>query len=254
MDLGRAYEAVIRVNSQSGKGGVGHTMASAHSFELPRALLLDFAPVVQAITDASGDELSPVDMKDVFVNRYFDSEAPLKLLTFSHTIGTTDAIKLEGEYCGAAVSLQGRGNGPIDALVDAIRGGIESDVAIVSYHEHSMGRSASATAAAYIEGDIVGNRVWGVATEKSTTVAAVKAVVVAFTRRLPPSRRNPRPRAKPRRDFLDALRAGGRESTQTEGSCPAERTMLQEAGSRFVYGPRHDGRAVGMGSWRSHES
>jgi 2-isopropylmalate synthase len=200
MDLGRAYEAVIRVNSQSGKGGVGHTMASAHSFELPRALLLDFAPIVQAITDASGDELSPADMKDVFVERYFDSEAPLKLITFTHAVGTPDTVKLEVEYRGAAVSLQGQGNGPIDALVDAIRGGIEPDVAIVSYHEHSMGRSASATAAAYIEGDIVGSRVWGVATEESTMVAAVKAVVAAFNRALTaqPGRPTPMAQAAPR--------------------------------------------------------
>jgi len=183
-DVGRTYEAVIRVNSQSGKGGVAHTMASAHNFELPRALLLDFAPVVQAITDASGDELSPADMKEVFVNRYFDSETPLKLIAFNHSVGTPDTIKVEAEYQGATLSLKGQGNGPIDALVDAIRSGLEPDVAIVSYHEHSMGRSASATAAAYIEGDIAGSRVWGVATETSTMVAAVKAVLAAFNHAL----------------------------------------------------------------------
>jgi 2-isopropylmalate synthase len=182
MDVGRDYEAVIRVNSQSGKGGVGHAMATFHNFELPRALLLDFAPIVQAITDASGDELSPEQMGAVFRDTYFDPNAPLRIIGLDHVVGTPDVIELQVEHHGVAMSLRGTGNGPIDALVSALRAQIEPDLSIVSYHEHSMSSSASATAAAYIAADVAGDRAWGVATEQSTLVAAVKAVVAALNR------------------------------------------------------------------------
>ena len=182
MDVGRDYEAVIRVNSQSGKGGVAHTMAKANNFELPRPLLLDFAPIVQAITDASGDELSPEQMAAVFLDTYFDPGAPLRIVELDHVVGTPDVIELQVEHQGVTLALRGSGNGPIDALVDALRPQLAPDLAIVSYHEHSMSSSASATAAAYIAADIAGDRVWGVATEQSTLVAAVQAVVAAFNR------------------------------------------------------------------------
>ena len=181
-DVGRTYEAIIRVNSQSGKGGVAYLMQSENHLDLPRGLQVDFAQRVQAMADARGGELTASELMDAFREQYLDQTAPFQLVGHSHSSeGGSDRIAANVLVDGVETIVEGEGNGPIDALVAALAGlGVEAHV--LDYHEHAMGRGEDATAAAYVEADVDGDAVWGVGIHSSIVTASLRAVLNAVNR------------------------------------------------------------------------
>src|SRR5581483_11900437 len=183
-DLGRSYESIIRVNSQSGKGGVAYLMETEHHLELPRGLQIDFAQKVQALTDLRGDELTADELLAVFHEHYLACSAPYELERYTHSSGEDDEIVAQLVVDGEPVEVAGAGTGPIDALVDAFERRFGVAVQIRDYHEHAMSAAADATAAAYIEADVDGDLVWGVGLHPSIVTASLRAVVNAVNRSL----------------------------------------------------------------------
>jgi 2-isopropylmalate synthase len=181
-DLGRSYEAIIRVNSQSGKGGVAYLMETEHSLELPRGLQVDFAQKVQAITDLRGGELTADELLAAFHDHYLSYTGPYELGPYTHSSGDADQISAEIARNGEAQEVTGSGNGPIAALVDAFEQNFGIVIRIRNYHEHAMAAAADATAAAYIEADVEGDLVWGVGLHPSIVTASLRAVVNAVNR------------------------------------------------------------------------
>ncbi|MGI9209692.1 MAG: 2-isopropylmalate synthase [Rhodococcus sp. (in: high G+C Gram-positive bacteria)] len=189
-DVGRSYEAVIRVNSQSGKGGIAYIMKHDHGLNLPRRLQIEFSQSVQAVTDGEGGEVSPKEMWDIFHEEYLAPITPLERIRQKVTAAETD----EGEDTITAIlkvngvekEITGTGNGPLAAFVD----GLESlgyRVAVRGYSEHAMSAGDDANAAAYVEADVTRpdgttTLVWGVGIASSITVASLRAVVSAVNR------------------------------------------------------------------------
>ncbi len=184
MDLGRTYEAIIRVNSQSGKGGVAYLMETEHHLELPRGLQIDFAQKVQAITDARGDELSAGELLSVFDEHYLAYGRPYKLGRYTLESAETDRITAEIFVDGEPQEIRGEGNGPIAALVEGLEQSFGVTVRVRDYHEHAMAASASAMAAAYVEADVGDDAVWGVGLHSNIATASLEAVVNAVNRAL----------------------------------------------------------------------
>ncbi|MGZ8752569.1 MAG: 2-isopropylmalate synthase [Acidimicrobiia bacterium] len=183
--VGRTYEAVIRVNSQSGKGGVAYLMEAEHGFALPRRLQIEFSKSIQAITEDTGTEISPVAMWDAFQQTYFSDDPSLSLRTHEVTTdsGGDTAITAQMVVDDEPVSIVGRGNGPIAAFVDALRTGLGVDLDVVDFHEHSMGSGSNATAVAYVETtDTEGHARWGIGTDTNIVTASLKAVLSAARR------------------------------------------------------------------------
>ncbi len=182
-DLGRSYEAIIRVNSQSGKGGVAYVMAAEHHLELPRGLQIDFAQKVQAITDARGGELTPAELLAAFTEHYLGAVAPYELLSFTHESGQEgDRLVARMSVDGEEVEVVGRGNGPIAALVHGLEERFGLGIDVREYHEHAMGKGEDATAAAYIEADVDDEAFWGVGIHPSIVTASLRAIVNAVNR------------------------------------------------------------------------
>ena len=182
-DIGRTYEAIIRVNSQSGKGGVAYVLASRYHLELPRGLQIDFAQKVQALVDAEGGELGPEEIFALFRTTYLDVGSPYELVGYTHEASTGgDRLTAKMLLEGADLELVGAGNGPIDALVDALVAHTSTGVRVLDYHEHAMGHGADASAAAYVEAEVDGEPVWGVGIHPSIVTASLAAVVNAVNR------------------------------------------------------------------------
>jgi 2-isopropylmalate synthase len=184
MDVGRSYEAIIRVNSQSGKGGVSYLMETEHHLELPRGLQVDFAQKVQAITDARGDELTADELLNAFHAHYLDHVTPYELVSYAHWSAEDDRIVAQMLVDGEPREVTGSGNGPIAALVEAFDRSFGIAVRVRDYHEHAMSASADATAAAYVEADVDDEAVWGVGLHPSIVTASLRAVVNAVNRSL----------------------------------------------------------------------
>ena len=184
-DLGRTYEAIIRVNSQSGKGGVAYLLADRYGLELPRGLQVELAQKVQAVTDAEGGELSAEEIHDLFQAAYLDVGAPYELVSYVHEASEIgDRLAARMRVDGEPLELNGEGNGPIAALVHALSQGIGHSVTVLNYHEHATSRGEDAVAAAYVEADVDGEPVWGVAVHPSIVTASLRAVVNAVNRAL----------------------------------------------------------------------
>jgi 2-isopropylmalate synthase len=183
-DVGRTYEAIIRVNSQSGKGGVAYLMEAEHNLELPRGLQIDFAQKVQAITDARGGELTATELLEIFHDHYLAHVRPYELVSYTHSSGEDDKIVAQLLIDGESLEIRGNGNGPIAALVDAFYQRFNVSAQIRDYHEHAMSPSANATAAAYVEADVDGELVWGVGIHSSIVTASLRAVINAINRAL----------------------------------------------------------------------
>ena len=182
-DVGRDYEAIIRVNSQSGKGGVAYLMKTEHHLDLPRGLQVDFAQKVQAITDARGGELTAAELMEAFTEHYLGVTEPLALVSYTHESGEEgDRLAARVRHEGDGIVVTGEGNGPIAALVHGLeqRLGIEIDVR--DYHEHAMSKGEDATAAAYVEADVDDEAFWGVGIHPSIVTASLRAVVNAVNR------------------------------------------------------------------------
>ncbi|MEI7593883.1 MAG: 2-isopropylmalate synthase [Actinomycetes bacterium] len=183
--VGRNYEAVIRVNSQSGKGGVAYIMEFEHGFALPRRLQVEFSKSIQAITEQSGTEITPDAMWDTFTSTYLPTHPTFALR--SHEIATADddisTLTAQLIVDGEPITVTGQGTGPIDALVHALRDGVGIEFDVVDYHEHSLGSGSDATAVAYVETiDTDGATRWGVGTHPNIITASLKAVLSAAHR------------------------------------------------------------------------
>jgi 2-isopropylmalate synthase len=182
-DIGRTYEAIIRVNSQSGKGGVAYLLASRYALELPRGLQIDFAQRVQAVVDAEGGELNAEEIHELFLASYLDVRDPYELTAYSHTASEAgDRLTAQILVGERTVEITGKGNGPIDALVDALGEQFSIGLRVLDYHEHATGAGADASAAAYVEAEVDGEPVWGVGIRTSIVAASLDAVVNAVNR------------------------------------------------------------------------
>ncbi len=192
-DVGRSYEAVIRVNSQSGKGGVAYVLKAEHKLDLPRRAQIEFSRVIQERTDTVGGEISPAEIWEVFQGEYLDREAPLKLNSVhtSSAAGEKDRLDVNVYVDGGLHELSGEGNGPIAAFVDAINGlerpGGGFDVRVLDYAEHALSAGGDAIAAAYVEcaiTDADGDTevLWGVGLDANIVTASLKAVISAVNR------------------------------------------------------------------------
>lgn len=184
-DVGRSYEAVIRVNSQSGKGGVAYLMKVEHQLELPRRLQIEFSRRVQEQTDSEGGEVSAKEMYDIFAEEYLHRRVPLQLISSrvsTHDDGKAELVatlSIEGD----AHEVTGVGNGPIAAFVDALAS-VGYDVRVLDYAEHAMSAGDDARAAAYVEASVGDVEVWGIGIDGSILTASLKAVVSAINRAL----------------------------------------------------------------------
>ena len=185
-DVGRTYEAVIRVNSQSGKGGMAYLMKNDHHFDLPRRLQLDFSRAVQRYSDATGKEVSSGEIMQLFTDEYLTDTTPMSLK--SSTVTSTDGtyeIKATVNSRGTVSEIAGQGNGPVSAFVDALRQ-IEYEVKVLDYAEHALSAGGDAQAAAYVETELaVGGEPriwWGVGVDASIVTASLKAVCSAVDR------------------------------------------------------------------------
>ncbi len=189
-DLGRSYEAVIRVNSQSGKGGVAYLLKNDHSLDLPRRLQIEFSAVVQALTDSEGGEVSSDEIWRIFQDEYlpmtdatFERWGRYELFRTSSTSAGDGVTELNVDYrVGDETSqLTARGNGPIDAFINGLNESGHS-VTLFDYVEHAMSAGGDAVAAAYVDLDVDGQRLWGVGVDPDTTRATLKAIVSSVNR------------------------------------------------------------------------
>lgn len=186
-DVGRSYEAVIRVNSQSGKGGVAYIMKAEHKLDLPRRLQIEFSRVVQQRTDGEGGEMSPDAIWEAFSDEYLVREEPLRLdsVHTSSASGAQDSLAVDVHVDGEIRSLEGQGNGPIAAFIDALGTlGDErfADVRVLDYAEHALSAGGDAVAAAYVECAVGGQVLWGVGVDANIVTASLKAVISAVNR------------------------------------------------------------------------
>ena len=186
-DIGRSYEAVIRVNSQSGKGGVAYLMKTEHHLDLPRRLQIEFSRIVQEKTDTQGGEISADELWALFEDEYLPTEgAPwgrFRLKGLSQTSVMNEDVQLTVMITdrGEEVELKGHGNGPIAAFCNILQNyGV--DVRVLDFHEHALSAGGDASAAAYLECAIGGDVFWGVGVDPNTTTASLKAVVSAINR------------------------------------------------------------------------
>ncbi len=184
-DVGRTYEAVIRVNSQSGKGGVAYIMKSEHKLDLPRRLQIEFSRVVQQLTDGEGGEMTPEAIWETFQGEYLTRTEPLRLNSVhtSSAAGEKDQLTVNVYVEGEIRELQGTGNGPIAAFVDAINGLPHNfDVRVLDYAEHALSAGGDAIAAAYVECAVGDEVLWGVGLDANIVTASLKAVISAVNR------------------------------------------------------------------------
>jgi 2-isopropylmalate synthase len=187
-DIGRSYRAIIRINSQSGKGGVAYVMEQEFGYQLPKAMHRDFGKLINRVADTRGEELPPADILKLFQDEYLDRTVPWRL-------GEVVAVPVEGgaiesrakiEKDGKVHACTGRGNGPVDAFVHAlIDAGVVAPFEVVSYAEHSLGSGAQAKAVAYFEIRVgTAPTIFGAATDTNIEIASLKAVLSALNRAL----------------------------------------------------------------------
>jgi 2-isopropylmalate synthase len=186
--VGRNYEAVIRVNSQSGKGGVAYVMKEEHGFDLPRRLQIEFSKTIQHITEDSGTEITPATMWGAFESEYLPPEPRFRLR--SHELHTESSeasgrtrVTAQLEVDGSAITITGEGDGPVEAFVSAIVSHFGEEFDVVDYAEHAIGRGSNAQAVAYVEtvnGD--SDVRWGIGQDPNITTASLRAVLNAFER------------------------------------------------------------------------
>ncbi len=181
-DVGRTYEAVIRVNSQSGKGGVAYIMKTEHQLDLPRPMQIEFSRLVQARTDAEGGEVTSAQIWDTFHGSYL-APGSVRLLEHYSTaaVESKDALTVEISVDGQTHQVEGVGNGPISAFCDALAAvGIE--VRVLDYAEHALSAGSDAQAAAYVACSVGGQTLWGAGIDGNTVTASMRAVLSAVNR------------------------------------------------------------------------
>ena len=187
-DVGRSYEAVIRINSQSGKGGVAYLLEKDHGLSMPRRLQIEFSQVIQKITDETGKEISPSDIWDNFQRTYLIDTGYYQFV--EHHINSSsnkdgsqsDKINIVLNCDSKEITIEGSGNGPIDAMIDAIKKSFNLDIKISDYHQHAISSGSDAQAVAYSELLLEGESVWGVGMHQNTVIAGLLSVISGLNR------------------------------------------------------------------------
>ena len=187
-DVGRSYEAVIRINSQSGKGGVAYLLEKDHGLSMPRRLQIEFSQVIQKIADESGKEISPSDIWDNFQKTYLDTVGKYEFL--EHNINSranedgtqADEINLNLQIDEKKISISGSGNGPLDAMINGINKDLNIDLKISDYHQHAISSGSDAKAVAYSELIFEEKSVWGVGIHQNTVIAGLKSIICGLNR------------------------------------------------------------------------
>ena len=187
-DVGRSYEAVIRINSQSGKGGVAYLLEKDHGLSMPRRLQIEFSQVIQKIADESGKEISPSDVWDNFQTTYLNESGSYEFV--DHNINSkankdgsqTDEIEINLKVNDEIISITGTGNGPIDAMVNSIKDYLKLDIKISDYHQHAISAGSDAKAVAYSELLLNEKSVWGVGIHQNTVIAGFESVISGLNR------------------------------------------------------------------------
>ena len=182
--IGRTYEAIVRVNSQSGKGGVAYLMDTEHGLDLPRRLQVEFSAIVQHTTEASGTEITPDALWDLFADTYLPEEPRLVLLSseVSTSEGRTSVVA-QLTVAGEHVTVAGSGNGPIDALLTGLEATLGITLEVTDYTQHALTSGSAASAVAYVEAEAAdGTRRWGVGMDSSILDASLRAVISVANR------------------------------------------------------------------------
>ena len=187
-DIGAEYEAVIRINSQSGKGGIAYIMETEYGIQMPRNLQIEFSRVVQEISDDTGKEQKPEDIWNAFEKEYLAADKPYGVVDHQ-TLSATHASEVKKLTAtmaknGGEISIEGRGTGPIDAFVDAMKRETGKDIKVYSYSEHSVGMGSDAAAIAFVETEVDGKRLYGVGRNANIVTASLQAVTCAVNRAL----------------------------------------------------------------------
>ena len=187
-DVGASYEAVIRINSQSGKGGISYIMETEYGIQMPRALQVEFYGVVQRISDGTGEEQTPQDIWKAFEKEYLHANQPYEFVEHVTRVGShaSEVRQLSAtvKKSGKSIEIEGTGTGPIDAFVDALSKESGADIKVFSYSEHSVGLGADAAAIAFVETEVNGQRLYGVGRSKNIVSASLIAVTCAVNRTL----------------------------------------------------------------------
>ena len=184
-DIGRTYQDVIRVNSQSGKGGVAYVLANKFGFQLPRWLQIEFSRVVQKKTEDSGGEINPDQIWDLFNEYYLESEKVISLENFKlEKQEGREFFTAQIDYFGKEIPISGQGDGILDALVEALKGSINIDLEIMEYGEHALGQGADAEAVTYIQIRYEDKRYSGVAISKDIVTSSINAFMGAASQLL----------------------------------------------------------------------
>ena len=187
-DVGRSYEAVIRINSQSGKGGVAYLLEKDHGLSMPRRLQIEFSQVIQKVADDSGKEISPSDVWEKFQSTYLNDSGAYEFIehninSHANADGTqSDEIKIGLKVNSQIISIEGMGNGPIDAMIDALKNHFSMDIKISDYHQHAISSGSDAKAVAYSELLLNGQSVWGVGIHQNTVIAGLQSVISGLNR------------------------------------------------------------------------
>jgi 2-isopropylmalate synthase len=184
-DLGRTYQDVIRVNSQSGKGGIAYVLANKFGFELPRWLQIEFSRVVQQVTEVSGQEIQPDEIWDLFNQHYLNSDKVISLEDFSiEKVEGRETFNAKIDYFGKELAIRGEGDGVLNAFVTGLKEAINIDFEIMEYGEHALGQGADAEAVTYIQLKCGGRRYSGVAISKDIIASSLNALMGAASQLL----------------------------------------------------------------------
>ena len=181
-DLGRTYEAVVRINSQSGKGGIAYILEKDHGVSLPRRLQISLSTKIQKVADETGKELLSHEIWDIFDKNFIQGPNKAELISFElNTIdGGNDSIKVEARLNQNKLEFSGSGNGPIDAMIQGINKKMGLNLSVTDYHQHSLGTGSDAKAVAYIEVSDGNKTRWGVGIDENTIRASLRAIMIGF--------------------------------------------------------------------------
>ena len=181
-DLGRTYEAVVRINSQSGKGGIAYILEKDHGVSLPRRLQISLSSKIQKVADETGKELLSHEIWDIFDKNFIQGPNKAELISFElNTIdGGNDSIKVEAKLKQNKLEFSGSGNGPIDAMIQGINEKMGLNLSVTDYHQHSLGTGSDAKAVAYIEVSDGNKTRWGVGIDENTIRASLRAIMIGF--------------------------------------------------------------------------
>ena len=181
-DLGRTYEAVVRINSQSGKGGIAYILEKDHGVSLPRRLQISLSTKIQKVADETGKELLSHEIWDIFDKNFIQGPNKAELISFelNTSDGENDSIKVEAKLNQNKLEFSGSGNGPIDAMIQGINEKMGLNLSVTDYHQHSLGTGSDAKAVAYIEVSDGNKTRWGVGIDENTIRASLRAIMIGF--------------------------------------------------------------------------